>query len=104
MHTYAHNCDLGLVDRDGDEMKIVECSACGSTELVEAGDLVVCVYCRSTFVPQADDSPPKETVIALHTDIALLLQKCRDDPRNRVRYAHLVLDLDPTNTEARRYL
>jgi len=30
--------------------------------------------------------------------------KCRTDPANARRYAKLVLDLDPTNAQARAYL
>ena len=30
-------------------MKLMECTACGSKELVEYGDYVQCVYCQSRF-------------------------------------------------------
>jgi hypothetical protein len=85
-------------------MKLVLCTRCGSKDLSEENGYVVCDYCQSRFVPQADDLPQAETVIGVHSDIQLLLQKCQDDPANRPRYAQLILDIDPTNQAARNYL
>lgn len=85
-------------------MRLVVCTRCGSRELLEEGGYVVCAYCRSRFAPQADDLPRKQTVIGLDSDIQVLLQKCKDDPANRRRYASLILDIDPTNQEATNYL
>jgi hypothetical protein len=85
-------------------MKLVECTGCGSKELFVESGYVVCAYCRSRFSPQPDDLPPKMTVIGVDLDIQLLLQKCEDDPANRHRYASLILDIDPTNHEAGKYL
>ena len=85
-------------------MKLVVCTACGSRELSEEDGYVVCVYCQSRFVPQAEDRLQTETVIGVQSDVEVLLQKCQDDPANRFRYAGLVLDIDPTNQEARQYL
>ena len=85
-------------------MKLVRCTRCGSKELFEEDGYVVCAYCQSRFVPQADDILQKETVIGVHSDILVLLQKCQDDPANRRRYAGLILDIDPTNQAAREYL
>ena len=42
--------------------------------------------------------------IALEEDIAVLLKKCREDPKNARKYANLVLDIDPGNAEAKKYL
>ena len=85
-------------------MKLVVCTRCGSRELLEEGGYVVCAYCQSRFAPQADHLPRKETVIGVHSDIQVLMQKCRDEPANRRRYASLILDIDPTNEEAKGYL
>lgn len=85
-------------------MKRVECSNCGSTELIADNDIIVCVYCRSRHVPQTDDVPPRETVIGIESDIQTLLQKCRQDPKNRRRFANLILDIDPSNQEAKKFL
>jgi hypothetical protein len=85
-------------------MKLVQCTRCGSKELFTEGGYVVCAYCQSRFSAQSGDLPPRETIIGLHSDIEALLQKCRDNPANRRRYASLILDMDPTNQEARKYL
>jgi len=85
-------------------MKLIACTRCGSKELSEQDGYVVCAYCRSRFVPQADDLRQEESVIGVYSDIQRLLQKCQDDPANSRRYAGLVLDLDPTNQTARQYL
>ena len=85
-------------------MKLIKCTRCGSRELFEEDGYVVCAYCQSRFVPQADDVLQKETVIGIHSDIQSLLQMCVDDPANRRRHASLILDLDPTNEAARKYL
>jgi uncharacterized Zn finger protein (UPF0148 family) len=85
-------------------VKLVKCTRCGSRELSEDDGYFVCAYCQSRFVPQSDDILQRETVIDVHSDIQALLQKCRDDPVNRRRYAGLILDIDPTNRAARDYL
>ncbi len=85
-------------------MKIVECSRCGSKELISENGFVVCAYCQSQFVPQAEDRPAVNTSIQLESDIDQLLRRCREDPANRRRYANLILDIDPSNAEAHNYL
>lgn len=85
-------------------MRSVECSRCGSNELLERDGYVVCAYCQSQFVRQASDLPVKDTTIGIVDDVQRLLQQCRDDPGNRHRYANLILDLDPTNQQAIQYL
>ena len=85
-------------------MKLINCQRCGSNELLEIDDLVVCAFCQSKYVPQLDDKAPRDTVISLKTDVERLLEKCRLDPQNRKRYASLALDIDPSNSEARKYL
>ena len=84
-------------------MKLLDCTRCGSTQLVERNGTLVCVYCRATYAPQSDGSPG-ETMIGIASDIQALLKKCREDPENRRRLANLILDLDPTNQEAKQYL
>lgn len=85
-------------------MKLVQCTRCGSKELFEESGYYVCAYCQSRFTRQAEELPRRATAIAVHSDIELLLQRCRDDPANRHRYASLILDIDPTNHEALKYL
>lgn len=42
--------------------------------------------------------------IALDDDVQRLLKKCKTDPRNARKYANLILDIDPDNEEAYKYL
>ena len=85
-------------------MKIVECTRCGSKELIEKDGHAVCAYCQSRFALEAEDRMTKASSIHLESDIDRLLRRCREDPANRVRYASLILDIDPHNVEARNYL
>lgn len=85
-------------------MKVAECKRCGSKELIEKDGFLICVYCQSRYLPQEGDIPKPATEINISSDIQDLLQKCRDDPNNSRRYANLILDIDPTNNEAKRYL
>jgi hypothetical protein len=55
-------------------------------------------------VLEADKQSRKATTIDVQADIKALLKKCSEDPVNRLRYAHLILDIDPSNCEAMRYL
>lgn len=85
-------------------MKLIKCKTCGSRELVEDGDFVVCSFCQSRYIPQAEDIPTSETHIDLANDIQILLDKCRSDPSNRKRYVNLILDMDPNNLAVRDFL
>jgi hypothetical protein len=85
-------------------MKAFECIRCGSKELFEEGRHLVCAYCQSRFLPESDKSSRMETLINIKSDIQVLLEKCAEDPANRVRYANLILDIDPGNDEANRIL
>ena len=72
--------------------------------MTEIDEVIICSFCQSKYVPQADDHSPRDTVISLNADVERLLEKCRLDPQNRHRYASLALDIDPSNAEARKYL
>lgn len=85
-------------------MKPIECARCGSGELFEEEGYAVCAYCRSRHALQPGMNPQHETVMDLLSDIQLLLQKCESDPANSRRYANLILDIDPTNQNAMKYL
>lgn len=85
-------------------MKMVVCENCGSTEIVDMGGFRMCSYCRTKYLLQQSDAVPRASHMALNDDIARLLQKCRENPREASRYANLILDIDPNNAEARRYL
>lgn len=85
-------------------MKSVECKRCGSEELIKDDGYVICAYCQSRFMLEIDDHPRKGTVIDVQSDIQALLKKCIEEPANRRRYASLILDIDPSNTDAIKYL
>lgn len=75
------------------------CGACGATELVRENGGFKCAYCATVHVLEGSCA-----IIALDDDIEALLQKCRESPSRARRYANLVLDIDPDNEEALRYI
>ncbi len=85
-------------------MKLMICTRCGSNELRQFNGYLVCNYCRSQYSIQQEDLPQKESIVDMVSDVEALLAKCRSDPANRRRYANLVLDIDPTNSEVLQYL
>ncbi len=100
-------------------MEALICKNCGSNALVRKNDYMVCPYCDSRFAITREErssglfgSSHHTTLshsgvnssIALDDDVARLLEKCRTDPRNARKYANLVLDIDPHNREAFKYL
>lgn len=85
-------------------MKLVECIRCGSKELHEHEGGIVCAYCQSRFILEVHEQPRKAAVIDLQADIQMLLKKCADDPANRRRYASMILEIDPSNLEAMKFL
>ena len=85
-------------------MKELTCINCGAVGLEEKNGFMVCSYCNSKFAIEAADIPQRGMGMSLNSDIDQLLQKCRTDPKNARKYANLILDMDPTNIEALRYL
>ena len=85
-------------------MRIIQCSNCGANGLVERNGCIVCEYCDSKFIIESSDFPQKSMGMSLNADIENLLQRCRTDPKNARRYANRVLDIDPTNLEALKYI
>lgn len=51
-----------------------------------------------------EKSTNKFSQISINSDVENLLQKCRIDRKNARKYANLILDIDPDNEEARKYL
>ena len=100
-------------------MKELVCKSCGATGLQIRGSYAICDYCDSKFLLTADDFGIYSTLkrhstlnqcngssigISLGSDIEVLLQKCRLNPKNARKYANLILDIDPDNEEALKYL
>ena len=85
-------------------MKTFSCTNCGASDFWGQNGCKICSYCHSKFTMQIDDSLPTNSTIALDDDVRSLLKKCRSDPKNAYRYANLILDIDPNNSEALTYL
>ncbi|WP_390408893.1 TFIIB-type zinc finger domain-containing protein [Lacticaseibacillus jixiensis] len=83
-------------------MKDYKCQNCGASDFIQVDGKLICSYCGAVYQPDTPIQAP--TTIALADDVQALLQKMREDPANARRYANLVLDLDPTNTEILKYL
>ena len=99
------------------DMKALICSSCGASRWKEDGEYRFCLYCGTKYekvmkgkislAPSSNQSDAARQVvsgIALNDDVERLLQKCRNEPLNAKKYANLVLDIDPTNKEAQKYL
>jgi len=85
-------------------MKIEICERCGGGEFFDRDGYRICQYCNTKYLITPEDVPQKGSSIALDFDIKMLLQKCHDDPANAHRYASLILDMDPGNVDALKYL
>jgi hypothetical protein len=85
-------------------LKSLKCANCGNTDLVQAEGYGVCEFCDSRFVLNANDVPQSETSIEINSDVELLLKKCTEEPKKSSFYANLILDIDPHNVEAQKYL
>ena len=87
---------------------ILRCSSCGSLELSEHDTYVICNFCRSRFELSVEKTLKKQSVknslVGVASDIDDLLNKCKADPTRAKMYANLILDLDPTNDQAQKYL
>ncbi len=85
-------------------MRLLKCKQCGSGEFYRADGFMVCKFCNAHYAIEKGDLGVKESTIELNSDIEELLKKCRKDPKNARRYANLILDIDPDNGEAPKYL
>ena len=101
-------------------MEALICKNCGSNALVRKNDYMVCPYCDSRFAITREERSSGlfgsnghhatlshsgvNSSITLDDDVVRLLEKCRSNPRKARKYANLILDIDPTNEEALKYL
>jgi hypothetical protein len=85
-------------------MKKFFCANCGSGEFTLIDGYYICNYCKSKFIPEAEDIPPINTEIALDDDVRRLLNLIKTNPENAKKYIKLILDIDPSNEEVRKYL
>ena len=88
-------------------MKALTCKCCGATGVAIRNGFVICEYCDARYLITAEDygfADAPNNGISLESDIERLLMKCRTDPRNARKYANLILDIDPDNPDAWKYL
>lgn len=85
-------------------MKRIICENCGGNRFTEQVGYRVCMYCNTKFLLQDGDLPSGNSPMTLNADIMELLKKCQQNPAQARRYANLILDIDPTNKEALKYL
>ena len=85
-------------------MKQIKCTQCGANELYLENGIMVCKYCNARFILKSEDIGINTADISIKSDVEELLKKCRLYPRNARRYAKLILDIDPDNDEALKYL
>lgn len=93
-------------------MDTINCKQCGAWELKEINGMLVCPYCGTKYALSENE---KKTIfdesansihsqISLSNDVERLLEKCKTDRKNAKKYANLILDIDPDNEEALKYL
>lgn len=80
------------------------CPNCASHEYKEEGKFIKCAYCETRFKKEQKDSFSQGVAIDLTDDVSRLLQLCKKDPSNRRRYVNLILEMDPYNKMARKYI
>lgn len=85
-------------------MKLIKCSQCGGNDFYRDNGYMVCRYCNSRYAIEQGDLGIASSVISVGADIENLLKKCKRDPRNAKKYANLILDIDPDNEDALKYL
>lgn len=85
-------------------MKEFACRSCGSNDLYEENGYFVCRYCGAKYLKNDDDKPVKESVIDLNSDVEKLLRRCREEPDRAKKCAERILEIDPSNEEAKKIL
>lgn len=85
-------------------MRQVICPNCGADEFAEMGNYRICAYCESKYIIEKEDFPKNSPTISINEDIQELLRKCKAEPYKAKHYANLILDLDPFNADAKKYL
>ena len=65
---------------------------------------MTCEYCGTQFLASEILGTGTSSSIDLGDDVQQLLEKCRKNPANARKYANLILDIDPDNAEALKYL
>ena len=100
-------------------MEALVCKNCGANALTRKNGYMYCPYCESRFAITREERTSGlfgsnhhatfshngvNSLIALDDDVERLLNKCKSDPKNARKYANLILDIDPDNEDALKYL
>lgn len=85
-------------------MERILCENCGSDEFILKDGAKYCKYCNSKYVLTEEEKRECNIGITLQDDINALIEKCRTNPSRTVKYANLILELDPHNHEAKAML
>lgn len=85
-------------------MKLINCTQCGAGDFTRENGYMICKYCGAKYAVEKEDLGIRQSTISLDSDVEALLEKCRNDRRNAGKYANLILDIDPDNEEALKYL
>ena len=100
-------------------MESVSCKNCNATGMRLVNGYWVCEYCGSRFLPTKEERNASargtafvfgaqrsggSSQVSVSDDVERLLEKCRTDRKNARKYANLILDIDPDNEEALKYL
>jgi uncharacterized Zn finger protein (UPF0148 family) len=85
-------------------MKVNVCVNCGGNEFIYKEGAMFCKYCNTRYSLEENEKPRPASVVSIDQDIDLLLAKCKAEPSKADRYARLILDIDPTNKEAQKYV
>ena len=95
------------------------CKNCGASGLKLVKGYWCCDFCDSKFPATKDEQSiyskqgtnytlgkhgAVSSQIGVSDDVERLLEKCRTDRKNARKYANLILDIDPDNEEALKYL
>ena len=80
------------------------CPNCGANAFVYKNGAKYCEFCNTRFELEESEKPKKKSEISLESDVERLLRKCEEEPFKAKKYAGLILDIDPTNKEALKYL
>ncbi len=80
------------------------CENCGAKEYTLEKNNLICSYCHTRYKIQKGDPFSFGAKIDLVDDINMLVSKCIKEPHNAKRYANIILEMDPYNQFARRYI
>ncbi|SEA49798.1 hypothetical protein SAMN05216349_11464 [Oribacterium sp. KHPX15] len=99
-------------------MEKIICSCCGSTQFTFKNGYRICNYCETRYSISSDEQRNEikaslennlknkelSSGINIKNDVERLLNMCEKDKTHASKYANLILDIDPSNQEALKYI